>query len=72
MTVGATADYAHSFLVYYGDVTNETGTPLALGATLPAHIYPAGGPFDLRVVALSGGGRYYYPNKNFVWFPAFI
>jgi hypothetical protein len=53
--ISATALYANSFTVFYGDVPNETGTPLAVGATLPAHIYPAGGPYDLRVVANSGG-----------------
>lgn len=57
MRVSATADYAKSFMVYYGDVANETGTPLAVGQTLPAHVYPAGTttPYTLRVVALSGG-----------------
>jgi hypothetical protein len=55
MVVSATALYAKSFLVYYGDVANEVGTPLAVGEKLPAHTYPAGGPFDLKVVALSGG-----------------
>jgi len=55
MVVSATADYAKSFLVYYGDVASEVGTPLAVGAKLPAHTYPAGGPYDLKVVALSGG-----------------
>ena len=55
MRVSAKAEYAKSFLVYYGDVTNEVGTPMALRTTLPAHIYPAGGPYDLKVVALSGG-----------------
>jgi hypothetical protein len=55
MAVSATAKYAKSFLVYYGDVANEVGTPMATGQTLPAHIYPAGGPYDLKVVALSGG-----------------
>ncbi len=55
MVVSATADFAKSFLVYYGDVANEVGTPLALGAKLPAHVYPAGGPFDVKVIALSGG-----------------
>jgi len=55
MVVSATALYAKSFLVYYGDVANEVGTPMAIGQTLPAHIYPPGGPFDLKVVALSGG-----------------
>jgi hypothetical protein len=57
MSVSATALYAKSFLVYYGDVANEVGTPLAVGQTLPAHIYPAntGAPYTLKVVASSGG-----------------
>jgi len=55
MVVSATALYAKSFLVYYGDVTNEVGTPMAIGEKLPAHVYPDGGPFSLKVVALSGG-----------------
>lgn len=55
MVVSAEALYASSFLVYYGDVANEVGTPLAIGAKLPAHTYAAGGPYDLKLVALSGG-----------------
>ena len=55
MQVSATALYANSFLVYYGDVANEVGTPLAVGQTLPAHIYPPGGPYELKVIAQSGG-----------------
>src|ERR1035437_1828476 len=56
MTVSATALYAKSFLVYYGDVANEVGTPMAIGQTLPSHIYPAtGGPFVLKVAAQSDG-----------------
>jgi hypothetical protein len=55
VVVSATADYAKSFLVYYGDVANEVGTPLAVGEKLPPHDYPQGGPFDIKVVALSGG-----------------
>ncbi|WP_291121569.1 hypothetical protein [Flavobacterium sp. UBA6026] len=56
MKVSATALYAKSFLVYYGDVANEVGKPMAIGQELPAHTYPAtGGPFILKVVALSGG-----------------
>ena len=56
MKVKAKADYAKSFLVYYGDVANEVGTPMAIDQELPAHTYPAtGGPFVLKVVALSGG-----------------
>ena len=57
MKVSVTALYAKSFLVYYGDVANEVGTPLDLGKTLPAHTYPAPGssPFVMKVVALSGG-----------------
>jgi len=53
--ISAIADYANSFTVFYGDVPNEVGTPLAVGATLPPHIYPAGGPYTLKVVANSGG-----------------
>jgi len=56
MKVSAKADYASSFMVYYGDVANEEGTPMAIGEVLPAHTYPEnGGPFVLKVVALSGG-----------------
>lgn len=54
--ITASALYAKSFLVYYGDVANEVGTPLAIGAKTPAHTYPvSGGPFTLKVEALSGG-----------------
>ena len=55
MRVKATALYANSFLVYYGDVPNEVGTPMAVGQELPPHTYPAGGPYDLKVIAQSGG-----------------
>ena len=56
MKVSATAVNAKSFLVYYGDVANEIGKPMAIGQELPAHTYPAiGAPFVLKVVALSGG-----------------
>ena len=57
MRVSVTATGAKSFLVFYGDVANEVGTPLALGQTLPARTYPAPGssPFVMRVVASSGG-----------------
>src|SRR5690606_20765613 len=67
--VSAEADYANSFLVYYGDVANEVGTPMAVGETLPAHIYPAGGPYDLRVVALSGGAAKIEAVKTLFGFP---
>lgn len=54
--VKATALYAKSFLVYYGDKANETGTPLALDKETAPYTYPAtGGPFTLKVEALSGG-----------------
>ena len=55
MKVKATALYANSFLVYYGDVANEAGTPMAVAQELPAHIYPAGGAYVLKVIAQSGG-----------------
>lgn len=70
MTVSATANYAKSFLVYYGDVANEVGTPMAIGQTLPAHIYPAAGaPFTLSVVALSGGVAKSTVTKTLFGFP---
>lgn len=69
MRVSATALYAKSFLVYYGDVANEVGTPLAIGQTLPYHIYPAGGPYDIKVVALSGGVATTTYTKTLFGFP---
>ncbi len=54
ITVSAKADYAASFTVYFGDATNETGTPLATGEQL-THDYATAGNYNLRVVALSGG-----------------
>lgn len=55
VTVSATADYANSFLVYFGDVTGEVGTPMSVGQTLPAHTYASAGTYTVTVVALSGG-----------------
>ncbi len=69
MQVSATALYANSFSVYYGDVVNETPTPLAVGATLPAHVYPEGGPFDLKVIAQSGGAATTETTKTLFGFP---
>jgi hypothetical protein len=64
VVVSVTAKYAKSFIVYYGDVANEVGIPLAVGAKLPAHIYPAGGPYTMKVVALSGGVAQTTVNKT--------
>ncbi|MEO5889463.1 MAG: hypothetical protein ABIQ31_04380 [Ferruginibacter sp.] len=54
LKVKATALYAASYLVYFGDVTNETGTALATGAEV-SHNYAAAGNYNVKVVALSGG-----------------
>lgn len=54
LEVSAKADYAASFMVYFGDASNEQGTPLAKGATV-SHDYATSGNYNLRVVALSGG-----------------
>jgi hypothetical protein len=54
LKVKATADYAASYLVYFGDVANEVGTPLATGAEL-SHNYATAGTYAVKVVALSGG-----------------
>ncbi|MBK8627098.1 MAG: hypothetical protein IPN86_16500 [Saprospiraceae bacterium] len=68
--VKAKALYAKSFLVFYGDVANEVGTPLAIDQELPAHTYPAtGGPFTLKVVALSGGAATTTYTKVLLGFP---
>jgi len=70
MKVKATALYAKSFVVYYGDVANEVGTAMAIGQELPAHTYPAtGGPFVLKVVALSGGAATTNYTKTLFGFP---
>ena len=70
MQVSATADYAESFLVYYGDQEDEVPTVLSMGEVLPPHTYPAtGGPFTLRVVALSGGAATTEATKDLFGLP---
>lgn len=54
LKVSATAMYAASFMVYFGDIANETGTPFAKGAEV-SHTYTTAGNYDVKVVALSGG-----------------
>jgi hypothetical protein len=54
LKVKATALYAASYVVYWGDVPNEVGTPLAAGAEAQ-HTYAASGNYNVKVVALSGG-----------------
>ena len=54
LKVKADALYAASYLVYFGDVANETGTALASGAEAQ-HTYAAAGIYNVKVVALSGG-----------------
>lgn len=52
--VKAVALYEVSYLVYFGDVANEVGTPMAIGEEL-SHDYAEVGTYDVKVVALSGG-----------------
>ncbi len=54
LKVKAKADYAASYLVYFGDVTNEVGTPLAKDGEV-SHDYAVAGTYNVKVVALSGG-----------------
>ncbi|MGZ8561370.1 MAG: hypothetical protein ACXWV3_07230 [Flavisolibacter sp.] len=54
LKVKATAKYAASYLVYWGDVANEVGTPLATGGEV-SHTYASSGNYNVKVVALSGG-----------------
>jgi hypothetical protein len=53
INVSAEANLAVGFLVYFGDVPNETPTPLMIGETIQ-HTYPAVGSYELRVIAYSG------------------
>lgn len=52
--VSAKANYASSFLVYFGDVPNEQGKPMAIGEKL-THEYATAGKYNVKVIALSGG-----------------
>ena len=54
LKVKATALYAASYMVYFGDAANDPGTPLASGAEV-AHTYATAGTYTVKVVALSGG-----------------
>lgn len=54
LKVKASALYAASYLVYFGDLANETGTALAPGAEV-SHDYATAGTYTVKVVALSGG-----------------
>jgi hypothetical protein len=54
LKVKATANYAASYQVYFGDAPNETPTPLATGAEV-SHTYATAGTYNVKVVALSGG-----------------
>ncbi len=54
VTVSAKADYANSFLVFFGDVANEAGTPLAVDQSVN-HTYAVAGVYDVKVIAESGG-----------------
>lgn len=54
LKVKARALYAKSYMVYFGDVANETGTPLAGDAEV-SHEYTNAGKYTVKVVALSGG-----------------
>lgn len=55
LTISAEADYAKSFLVFYGDTEGETGTSMAVGETLAPYAYSEPGTYEVRVVAQSGG-----------------
>lgn len=55
LKVKAKADrFAISYLVYFGDVANEVGTPLAIGAEL-SHNYASVGTYDVKVIAFGVG-----------------
>ena len=55
LTVSAEADFANSFLVFYGESEDEAGVPFAAGETPAAYSYSEPGVYTIRVVAESGG-----------------
>ncbi len=54
LTISASADYAASYLVYFGEEEGEVGVPLANNASI-THTYEQAGEYEVKVVALSGG-----------------
>jgi len=52
--VSATADYATSFEVLFGDELNDDATAMQLGEQL-SHTYEGAGTYNVTVTALSGG-----------------
>ena len=54
LKVKATADFAASYSVFFGDAANEAATPLASGAEI-SHDYATSGNYNVKVIALSGG-----------------
>lgn len=57
INVTAKADYANGFLIYFGDVSNESPTVMEQNddSFTATHTYLNDGMFTLKVVALSGG-----------------
>ncbi|MBL0146381.1 MAG: hypothetical protein IPP48_12155 [Chitinophagaceae bacterium] len=66
-----TATGASSFLVYFGDVVNEVGTPCAVGGMVN-HLYAAAGTYNVKVVAISGNATYAGAAKSEVIVPRTI
>ncbi|TSE06008.1 PKD domain-containing protein [Aquimarina algiphila] len=54
ITVGASADFATLFDVYFGDVVDETPTIIMPGETVE-HTYQSPGDYTVRVIARGGG-----------------
>ena len=52
--VSATADYAASFEVLFGDEAANDATPMQIGEQI-SHTYEAAGTYNITVTALSGG-----------------
>lgn len=71
LKVSAKADYAASFLVYFGDVANEVGTPLAVGEEVE-HDFGTSGTFDVKVIALSGGAAQVEQSTSVTMYDPFL
>ncbi len=70
LKVKATAKYAASYQVYFGDVPNEAPTSLATGAEA-SHTYATAGTYNVKVVALSGGAAKAESTKSVRIYDAF-
>jgi PKD repeat protein len=54
VTIKPSADFATSYLVYFGDVVGEVGTSVGIGKEA-THTFATAGTYTIKAIALSGG-----------------